>query len=205
MVSDDAAPERIGELIEVTSHALVAQSVRLHQAPPLGSFVRAAGPSGPVYAVVCEVRTTSLEAGGRPIARGYADVIDEQIYQANPDLELVLRTEFQALCVGYEAADGPRQHLPPQPPPLHYSVYACSPAEVRRFVARLDYLRALLAAGPPLADELTAANLRQAAAAFGAARDEFLVRAGRALALLLHDDYDRLAVLLRRLRVEAPA
>ena len=195
--------ERLGEIIEVTSHALVAQSTRLHQAPPLGSFVRAPSPTGTVYAVVCEARTASLEASGRPIARGHADVIDEQIYHANPDLELVLRTEFQALYVGHEAADGPRQHLPPQPPPLHYSVYACSAGDVRRFVARLDYLRTLLAAGPPLADELTAANVRLAAEVFGDRREEFLVRAGRTLALLLREDYDRLTALLRRLRVEA--
>src|SRR4051812_13309884 len=131
---------RVGEIVEASSSDLVAQSVRLHEAPPFGSLVRVpvatanelptepAGPratdprtadeplgsmtagdarrAGPVelYAIVSETRTASLEAGGRPIARGHEDVVDAAIYHENPDLEHVLRTEFRALLVGFRSA-----------------------------------------------------------------------------------------------------
>src|SRR5207248_4646884 len=121
---------RVGEIVEASSCDLVAQSVRLHEAPPFGSLVRvpvgaltdgplpsalggrgdqlaAAGGRGAhpepteLYAVVAETRTASLEAGGRPIARGREDMLDAAIYRENPDLEHVLRTEFKALLVGF--------------------------------------------------------------------------------------------------------
>jgi hypothetical protein len=202
-------PSRLGEIVEASSRALTAQSVRLHAAPAFGSLVRvpleAAG-GGPteLYAVVAETRTASLEAGGRPIARGHEDVVDAAIYRENPDLEHVLRTEFRALLVGFRTDGTLRQHLPPLPPPLHYSVYGCTPAEVIAFTERLDYLRTLLAEPPGVADELVAASARAAAAARdGAAGDAFLLRVGRELAVLLRDDYERLTAVLRRLRPEA--
>lgn len=191
-----------GEIIEAASNYFVVQSARLHVAPPFGSLVSTAAGLCTLYAVVAETRTGSLESGGRPIARGHADVMDDAIYQANPDLEHVLRTEFRALVVGYDAGTEIHQHLPPLPPSLHYSVYTCTAAERCAFSERLDYLRTLLAAPAALADELTAANVRLAAAARGADADAFLLRVGRELAVILRDDYDRLAALLRRLRPE---
>ena len=100
--------ERVGEVVEATSRELVAQSVRLHHAPPFGSLVRVPLPEAEaggaeLYAVVAETRTASLETTGRPIARGHADVLDAAIYRENPDLEHVLRTEFRALLVGFRA------------------------------------------------------------------------------------------------------
>jgi hypothetical protein len=225
---------RVGEIVEASSCDLVAQSVRLHEAPAFGSLVRVPvaaveqrpatlvggvlahdlsdarrplpgmgghGEPTELYAIVAETRTASLEAGGRPIARGHEDVVDAAIYRENPDLEHVLRTEFKALLVGFRAGGALRQHLPPLPPPLHYSVYACTAPEVVAFTERLDFLRTLLAAPPGLADELAAASVRAAAAARGGTAGEaFLLRVGRELAVLLRDDYDRLTAVLRRLR-----
>jgi hypothetical protein len=233
---------RVGEIVEASSCDLVAQSVRLHEAPAFGSLVRVpvsgadqrspglgggGGQAEPteLYAIVAETRTASLEAGGRPIARGHEDVLDAAIYRENPDLEHVLRTEFKALLVGFRTTPSPPelggteggpssspergateggpifQHLPPLPPPLHYSVYACTAPEVVAFTERLDFLRTLLAAPPGLADELAAASIRAAATARGgAAGDAYLLRVGRELAVLLREDYDRLTAVLRRLR-----
>ena len=89
----------------------MAQSVRLHAAPPFGSLVRVPYDDRELYAVVAETRTASLEAGGRPIARGYGAVVDAAIYHENPDLEHVLRTEFRALLVGFRTEGTLRQHL----------------------------------------------------------------------------------------------
>ncbi len=198
-----AAAERAGEIVEATSCDFTAQSMRLHDAPPFGSLVRVHHDDRELYGIVAETRTASLEAGGRPIARGYGEVVDAAIYHENPDLEHLLRTEFRALLVGFRAEGALRQHLPPLPPPLHYSVYACSPLEIVAFTERLDYLRTLLAQPAAVADELVAASARLAGTARGAdGCERFLLRVGRELAALLRDDYDRLTAVLRRLRPE---
>jgi hypothetical protein len=205
--------ERVGEIVDATSQEFVAQSVRLHEAPAFGSLVRVPLPAGGtaganagygseavLYGVVSAASTGSLEVGGRPIARGHADVWDADIYRENPDLEHVLRTEFRALLVGYRTPAGAvRQHLPDLPPRLHFSVYACASDEIVAFSSRLEYLRTLLAAPAGVADELVAANVRLAAEAHGRERSGFLLRVGRELAMLLRDDYCRLTAVLRRL------
>jgi hypothetical protein len=88
--------------------------------------------------------------------------------------------------------------LPPSPPPLHWSVVECDPAEVAALTTRLDYLRTILAANEAPIDALLAANVRQAGAAH---LDEtsFRLRAGRELATLLKHDYPRLTAILRAL------
>jgi NADPH-dependent ferric siderophore reductase len=131
--------------------------------------------------------------------RGREGMYDRDIYAENPDLEVVLQTEFHALIVGF--CDGPaiRQYLPPLPPPVHYSVHVCDDEELRRFTQRLDFLPTVLAARDLPADELLAAALRRAAEV-QPDRYAFVVGAGRKLALLLRDDHARLMTILQRIR-----
>jgi hypothetical protein len=90
-----------------------------------------------------------------------------------------------------------RHYLPPYPPPLHWSVYACPESQLAEFTHQLDYLRSVLTAPGAPADELAAANLRltRQARSF---EPSFALRAGRELARLLADDYGRLSSILRR-------
>jgi hypothetical protein len=106
-----------------------------------------------------------------------------------------LRTELAALVVGYREAGRIVQRLPPHPPRLHGFVHRCDPAELRDFGQRLDFLTTLLAASGTT-DELIAATLRQLAAVRGDER-EYLVAAGKRLALLLGGDVQRLGAILR--------
>ncbi len=153
------------------------------------------------YALVYGASTSSLEPNRRPSALGFAD--EDEMRRQQPQIFELLRTEFSGMLVAYSAGDGSplKRHLPPRPPRIHSRVYACTPAEVQMLTADLGFLRPILLpsggglAGVP-ADELVAACLRQARMA--QAQDPgFLLRAGRALALLLSDDYDRLQAILR--------
>ena len=137
--------------------------------------------------------------GGRALVRGRDGMYDGDIYLENPDLEAVLQTEFRALIVGF--CDGPsiRQHLPAFPPPTHYSVYLCDDDELRRFTERLQFCRTILQAGEVPQEELLAATLRQAAAAWPNPR-AFLVNAGRNLAVLLREDHARLLAIVEGMR-----
>ena len=117
----------------------------------------------------------------------------------SPDLAEVPQTEFSAIIVGFAEGDAIRQFLPPQPPPVHYSVYECGADEVARFNQALDYFRTVLFTPHIPGDEALAAAIR-AAARTAADERAFLVRAGREIASLLKDDYDRLTAILRRVR-----
>jgi hypothetical protein len=114
-----------------------------------------------------------------------------------------LQTEFSAITVGFVEAGHLYQYLPPQPPPVHYRVYECTGDELTSFTEMTDFFRTLLFAYQIPSDELLAAIIRAAARARNTdpgAERAYLVRAGREVASLLKDDYDRLTAILRRIR-----
>jgi hypothetical protein len=197
--------ERIAEVIESSTTHFVAGAYELLQAPHFGGLVRAHARAADtyVYGLVYEIRTGSREPGGRAVVRGRTytgrNLYDEQIYQAHPDLAEVLQTEFSAITVGFQQ-DGELYHyLPPHPPPVHYSVYECDTAELVRFTESFDFFRSVLWATQIPGDELLSATIRMAARARGSDNRAYLVAAGRELARLLKEDYDRLTALLRRI------
>jgi hypothetical protein len=189
---------RIGEIVETGSAEYVAESFELNRPPELGSLVKVdTGQGDSVYGVVTYGTTTGLDPGRRAVRRSSEDVYDAAIYQEHPQLQQVLRTEFRVLLVGCTVDGSLRQHLPPQPPPLHYSVHACEPQEVRAFSDRLLYLRLLLGvAGQLPPEQLLAAHLRQVYQHRG--RDlAWLEWAAREVAGLLKQDVERLLVVLQ--------
>ena len=201
-------PERIGEVIESTTTRFTAGAYELLAAPPFGALVRAqtreAG--NVVYGLVYEIRTGSKEPGGRAMVRGRTysgrELYDAEIYDEHPDLAEVLQTEFSAITVGFFEHGQTLQYLPPQPPPVHYSVYQSDDAELVRFTETTDFFRGVLFTFQIPSDELLAATVRAAARARASQGLEraYLVRAGREVASLLKDDYDRLTAILRRIR-----
>ena len=199
--------DRIGEVIESSTTGFTAGAYELLAAPPFGALVRAQARADDtsVYGLVYDIRTGSKEPGGRALVRGRTyegrELYDAEIYHEHPDLAEVLQTEFSAIIVGF--AEGARcyQYLPSQPPPVHYSVYECPGPELAAFTAQSDFFRTVLSASHIPADELLAAVIRAAARARpGDDGRAFLVAAGREVASLLKDDYDRLTAILRRIR-----
>jgi hypothetical protein len=197
---------RIGEVIESTSTGFTAGAYELLEAPPFGALVRAQARTEDmaVYGLVYDIRTGSKEPGGRALVRGRTysgrELYDAEIYHEHPDLAEVLQTEFSAITVGFVASRQNHPYLPPQPPPVHYSVYECADDELARFTEATDFFRTLLFAYQIPSDELLAAVIRAAARARAGAERDYLVHAGREVASLLKDDYDRLTALLRRIR-----
>lgn len=188
---------RIGEIIETGTTGFVAESLELNRPPALGSLVKVeVGDGSCVYGVVSHGTTTGLDPGRRAVRRSTEHVYDEAIYDEHPELRHILRTEFSVLLVGCVEGGAIRQHLPAQPPPLHYSVHHCTEKEVRDFSERLYYLRLLLsAAGEVPSEQFLAAHVRQAYRQRGEDR-EWLERAAREIAALLKYDYERLMTVL---------
>jgi hypothetical protein len=202
--------QRIGEVIEATTTGFTAGAYELLAAPPFGALVRAQARSAgaAVYGLVYDIRTGSKEPGGRALVRGRTysgrDLYDAEIYHEHPDLAEVLQTEFSAITVGFVEDGDIFQFLPAQPPPVHYSVYECAGDELVRFTEQTDFFRTLLFAYQIPSDELLAAVIRAATRARIGDEHAYLVRAGREVASLLKDDYDRLTAILRRIRPAAP-
>lgn len=192
---------KLAEVIETSSTGFTAQCYDLNAAPPLGSLVKTSVDGATVYAVVAYVSTTSLEPGRKPVARGKGLETEAAVFQANPQLEKLLRCEVAAVIVGHQPDGEVRHYLPPRPARLHGFVYGCDDAEVRAFSQKTGFINLLLSAQTDVSpEEMTAAALRRMSASYdGEERRKFLVGAGKALAQLLAADYNRLKSILERL------
>jgi hypothetical protein len=187
--------EKIAEVIEAGTASFAAQCYELYGIPPLGSLVR----TGDIYGIVAGASTASLEPNRRPIARGRDETSEEAVYESSPQLLKLLRSEFEAVVVGYRDGENIRRHLPPRPARIHSFVYLCQPEEVKEFGRGLDFLAILLNSTLPIpAEELIAAALREMARAHEDGR-AYMVTAGKELASLLSSDFIRLKNILGRL------
>ncbi len=189
---------RIGEIIETSTVGFWAESVALHEVPSLGALVTVdLAEGGTLVGVVAFGQTTGIDEGRRAVRRGDADVFDGAIYDRHPELMRILRTTFRVVTVGYVGPDGRvRHHLPPCPPPLHYSVSACERATIHAFTDEPRYFAMLMASeGEVAPEQLLAAHIRAATAERGG-DEAWRAAAGRQVARLLKRDYDRLLTVL---------
>ena len=196
-MSTNNGSNRVGEVVEAATSEFVAQCYRLYQSPPLGALVRTGGET-PAFGIVRSIATQSLDPGRRTIARGEDEEKEEDVYASHPQLSRLLRTDFQAIVVGFIDGNDCLQHLPPLPPHIHSFVYQCSPEELHRFTQSLDFFPLLLNGGRPSNDQVVAAFLSLAGGAYEDPT-QFLLRSGRELALLMADQAPRLNTILKRL------
>ncbi|NKB71557.1 MAG: hypothetical protein GKR89_31170 [Candidatus Latescibacteria bacterium] len=184
----------VGEVVESSTTELVAEACQLHAAPSFGRFVRVEADMT-VVGIVFNVFTHSIEPNRRPTAYGKTE---RELRLEQPQIFELLRTEFQALVIGYVDENQPVPILPPQPAHIHSFVYPCSDDQVRAFTRTDDYLRSILNTSKIPTDELLVAALRAALKAHSHDRD-YLVRMGKEVSRLLKDDYDRLSSIIRRI------
>lgn len=178
----------------------MAQCYRLHQAPPLGCLVKTRDSSTDIYGVVASASTHSLDPGRRIIARGENEATDDAIFNTNPQLARLLVTDFTAIVTGHKSDGVMHYYLPPRPARIHAFVSTCQPEEAREFASSLDFIDLIVAAQRELAiDEVIAACLRHLAITQPEPQ-EFLVRAGKHLTILMSGEFQRLNSILKRLK-----
>jgi hypothetical protein len=129
--------QRLGEIIEATTTGFTAQCYELNAHPPLGSLVKTTEGEREIYAVVYQATTEGMEPGRKPIARGKNETSEEALFEANPQLAQLLRSEFSALVVGHKDGDRVRQYLPPPPPPPPRIVKPRPPGEIKKLIQKL--------------------------------------------------------------------
>lgn len=191
--------DKIGEVVEARTGQLMAQCYQLHEAPPLGAFVKTRDGDIETYGVTASAETRGIDPSRRPIARGENEESDEAIFTANPQLARLLVTQFTCIVVGHSREGRVLHYLPPQPARIHSFVRACSSEETREFTLSFGFLDILVGISPEFAvDEVIAACLRGASRCHHNPTD-FLVSAGKHLAPLLGKEYQRLNSILKRL------
>ncbi|MBN2076283.1 MAG: hypothetical protein JW762_12100 [Dehalococcoidales bacterium] len=191
---------RVGEVIETGTTEFTAQCYELYRSPPLGGLVKAGDESITQYAVVYNTTTSSIEPGRRPIARGKDESSEEGVYQSSPQLLKLLRTEFNALVLGYREGDRVFHYLPPRPVKIHSFVYECTDEEIMEFSRSFDFLNIIINSGLPVpVEEITAASLRRMSRVYDDPQ-RFLVSAGKELATLMGTDFNRLKSVLSKIR-----
>lgn len=192
--------KRAGEVIAACTTDFTAQCYELYNPPPLGSLIKTINDSVEIYAIVFNATTSSLEPGRRPIARGKDEESEEAIYRSNPQLEKLLRSEFNAIIVGHRANDKVHHYLPPKPARIHSFVYPCSAREIIDFSQSLGFLNIIANTNLTVPqDELIAACLRQMSQHHENSAG-FLVSAGKRLAAMFSDDFNKLTAILERIR-----
>ncbi len=192
--------QRVGEVTEAATTGFTAQCYQLYELPPLGSLVKTQNDGLCIYGIVCNAVTAGIEPGRRPIARGKDETEQEAVYKSSPQLEKLLRSEFEVLAVGHKDGESICQYLPPNPARIHSFVYLCSDDEVKEFGQSLGFINILLnAAISTPHEELIAACLRWMSRVQPDSH-AFLVNAGKQLATLLSGDYNRLRAVLERIK-----
>lgn len=190
---------RVAEVIESSTSEFAAQCYELYASPPLGSLVKTADGDAEQYGIVCNVTTSGIEPGRRPIARGKDEASEADVYRSSPQIAKLLRTEFNALVVGHKQADNVVYYLPARPPRIHSFVYQCQPAEVKQFSLSFDFMPIIIGAQLPVpVEEIIAACLRQMCTE-SEDPHRFFVAAGKELAGLLGNDFNRLRAILGRI------
>lgn len=186
--------EYIGEVIESSTSQFLAESRELNGAPPFGSFIKT-GSRPNIYGLVFNVSTHSIEPNRRPTAYGKTE---HELRMEQPQIFELLKTEFEAVIIGYRDGEGPRQVLPPQPPGIHSFIYPCAESEVKALTGNGDFLRSILSCARLPSDDLIIASVRNAwhARAYDM---QYLVSLGKDLCRLIRDDYDRLSSIMRRI------
>lgn len=192
--------QRIGEVIESSSAEFTAECYELYNIPPLGGLVKVKVNPTEIYGVICQSGTASIEPGRRPIARGRDETSEDAIYQSNPQIAKLLRSEFRVLVVGYQSEGKIYQYLPSKPAHIHSFVETCSPEELRQFSESFEFLSVLTSAHTELSnEELIAAALREMSRVQPDPH-AFLIAGGKALAFVLSSEYQRLKIILARLK-----
>ncbi len=186
----------VGEIVEASTTRIRAVAQEAFLPPAFGAFVRTVSDWRTTYGVVSHVEHASLDPSRRAIPLGRTW---EELRREQPQVLELLTTEFDALCVAFSDDDHTiNAYLPPVPPRVHDFVTVCSAPEIRVLTDDLTFIRTLGGSGLPVAAELVAAAIREAARV----RDHhegFLLRAGREVADLYRQDYEQACAILRRL------
>lgn len=201
-MTQDSMDQMIGRVLRASTrgYACGTHSTRIDYRHDFGAFVRTAITNddsifaiGLIYAV--EIKDDLLIN-----ELVMAEAVDSTILRDQRENRLI-PVEISVLNIGYWQDGRWIQSLPPRPPMSLTPVFLCSADEVYTFVQHQDFFRLVLNAAEVPSDDLIAAMIRYASAAFHQdERYDFAVQCGRQLTRLLSSDTRRLSAILSLIR-----
>ncbi|MCS7012117.1 MAG: hypothetical protein RMI34_00280 [Chloroherpetonaceae bacterium] len=161
----------------------------------LGTLVKVQTARAAVYGIVSFIEHAPFDSSRKILPHGKSR---DELRKEMPQVFELLQTEFTAIAVGVETAEGKLvQTVPPTPPDLHDFVYATSSHDLARFLERAPtFLRLVLQSRSTVSDEIIVAFFRNYQAQMSR---QCLVKLGKELSYLLSDDYRRLESILMRI------
>lgn len=199
--------QAVGEVLSSRIKSYIAESwteddedgqVSSFARPSFGSFLKSRSEDKKlvVFGVVYDIVTGPRDQQHRPAA---LQMTRAELKKEQPQIFALLKTEWHVTVVAYQQDGRVYCGLPPFPPQVHDFVYMLENDEILEVSENLDFLRMLCGVEGVPEDELLAATIRHAAAS---RHDnyKYLVEAGQKVSKLLHEDYERLGALLKKIK-----
>ncbi len=191
----EASSGRVGEVVRASTTEFETECYELYASPPLGALV-ICGEEIPVFGIVADSVTESLDPTRPPAPRGASMASEREVYIDNPQLSRLLATRFVSVAVGHMDGSDIRWRLAASPPRILSFVRVCDDDETHDFSVNVGFLPRLLDARIGSPDEFVAAYLRRSAAVHSDP-EAFVVRAGKELAGMLPGQLRRVTAILR--------
>ena len=187
---------RLGDVIATSTGTFTAQCYELYHSPRLGDLVKTNG-DYPTFGVVYNIYTGGLDPTRKPTARGQNEEKEEDVYNNNPQLKHLLRTDFEAIIVGHKMESGLLYHLPPVPPPIYSFVHTCDEEETKSITFNMSVLRTLAISNLEALEEVISAYIRNGLK-YQLDNTEFLKTVGVHLASNLPGELKKVESILKR-------
>src|SRR5262245_59953680 len=114
-----APEEKLGEVVEASTASFTVHCHELGKPPALGSLITVSEGDVSIYGVVHNATTGSIDPSRKAIALGAELASADDVYREHPELSKLLRTDFNALVVGFKDKSGVHHYLPACPARIH--------------------------------------------------------------------------------------
>lgn len=183
------------EIIESSLQTFTGQCWKWNNTPQFGSLVIVENGLKPIFGLVYQIQTGSMEPGRYPFPY---QKTHEELMAEQPQIFEFLKTSFSCLALGYQEKGKFHYLMPPEPPKIHSFLTIASPEQYRQFFAQNSYLPLIFGySGPINVDELLLALLKSQNEQKCLKNDrlpEFI----NTYSLLTGSDYRRLKLFLQR-------
>ncbi len=183
------------EIIESSLQTFTGQCWKWDNTPQFGSLVIVENGLKPIFGLVYQIQTGSMEPGRYPFPY---QKTHEELMAEQPQIFEFLKTSFSCLALGYQEKGKIHYLMPPEPPKIHSFLTIASPEEYRQFFAQNNYLPLIFGySGPINVDELLLALLKSQNEQ-KCLKNDCLPEFINTYSLLTGNDYRRLKLFLQR-------
>lgn len=146
------------EIIDSSLQTFTGQSWAWDKPPAFGSLVVVQNGLKPIFGVVYQIQTGSMEPGRYPFPY---QKTHEELMEQQPQIFEFLKTTFSCLALGYQEKGKIHYLMPPEPPKIHSFLALSTEEQNRLFFAQNSYLPLIFSySGPINTDELLLALLK---------------------------------------------